>query len=125
MTTPSNPKPGEGQAIKPSDLMFFTESLNGKPGDLDAWLEVSDESKVRETIKAYAHARLLASNAEMREALEKIARWFGEFPATGQKWPDGSELSYAAAFGSNGERDFMREIARAALARHPEKEDAP
>jgi hypothetical protein len=56
------------------------------------------------------------------EALEKIERWFGEFPETGMFWPnaDGTEsdrpMSYGAAWGSNGERDFMRAVARDALA---------
>lgn len=53
----------------------------------------------------------------MEEALAKIERWFGEFPETGRVWPGGGgPMSYGAAFGSNGERDFMRAIARAALS---------
>jgi len=59
--------------------------------------------------------RLDRVNAELVEALEKIERWFGEFPSTGEFWKDGTEISYAAQYGSNGERDFMRSIARAAL----------
>lgn len=57
----------------------------------------------------------------LREALEKIARWHGEFPETGRFWDANDEdggarqMSYAACFGSNGERDFMRQIALAAL----------
>ena len=51
----------------------------------------------------------------LRAALERIARWFGEFPDTGRTWDDGSPMSYGAAFGSNGERDFMRQLARVAL----------
>lgn len=51
----------------------------------------------------------------LRAALERIARWHGEFPATGRTWPGGDPMSYAAAFGSNGERDFMRQVAREAL----------
>jgi hypothetical protein len=57
----------------------------------------------------------------LREALEKIERWFGEFPETGKFWPnvDGitsdRPMSYGSAFGSNGERDYMRAVARAAL----------
>lgn len=56
------------------------------------------------------------------EALEKVERWFGEFPETGRNWPndDGSDsdrpMSYGAVNGSNGERDFMRHVARQALA---------
>jgi hypothetical protein len=51
----------------------------------------------------------------MRVALERIARWMGEFPPTGQKWDDGTPMSYSACFGSNGERDYMRSVAREAL----------
>ena len=54
----------------------------------------------------------------MRLALERIERWFGEFPETGKYWDDKNkknQMSYAACFGSNGERDYMRQIARDAL----------
>lgn len=64
--------------------------------------------------------RLRAENAEQRAALERIERWFGEFPETGRTWDDGSPMSYAAVYGSNGERDFMREIARDAIAKSAE-----
>ena len=55
----------------------------------------------------------------MRRALERIAKWIGEFPDTEQKWPDGSPMSYGDAYGSNGERDYMRRLAREALAAKP------
>lgn len=59
---------------------------------------------------------------ELVTALERIERWFGEFPATGKYWLNdegaaGMEMSYAACYGSNGERDFMRELARVALSK--------
>lgn len=54
--------------------------------------------------------------AKAREALERIERWFGEFPKTGETWPDGTPMSYGAAFGSNGERDYMCGVARDALS---------
>lgn len=56
-----------------------------------------------------------SSVEELRAALERIERWFGEFPDSGSHWNDGTPMSYGAAFGSNGERDYMRAIARAAL----------
>ena len=52
-----------------------------------------------------------------KKALERIAKWFGEFPATG-KFIDKEKTvpaSYAYCWGSNGERDFMRKIASDAL----------
>lgn len=56
--------------------------------------------------------RLRQRVAEYDAALAKIEKWHGEFPPSDRHWPDGTEMSYGAAFGSNGERDFMREIAR-------------
>lgn len=76
-------------------------------------------------VNAQANAALIlaavktydASDSEAyRKALEIIEKWFGEFPDTESKWPDGSPMSYGALFGTNGERDFMREVARKALA---------
>jgi hypothetical protein len=46
-------------------------------------------------------------------ALKRIEKWFGEFP-----YPN-----YGVDWGSCGERDFMRQIAREALLE--EKEDKP
>jgi hypothetical protein len=58
---------------------------------------------------------LETENAALRGALTKIEKWFGQFPETGQIHSDGSPVSYSALYGSNGERDFMRQIARTAL----------
>lgn len=51
----------------------------------------------------------------LEDALRKIARWHGEFPPSGFKLEGGEEMSYGMAYGSNGERDYMRKIALAAL----------
>jgi len=53
----------------------------------------------------------------MQTALERIERWFGEFPETGEFWDEDQTrpMTYGACYGSNGERDFMRQIAREAL----------
>ena len=59
---------------------------------------------------------LLAEIKRKDEALAKIEKWFGEFPPTGQFWAGSrQEMSYSAAYGSNGERDYMRGVARQAL----------
>ncbi len=56
--------------------------------------------------------------AHLEAAIYRVAKWHGEFPATGQFWDDDPTrpMSYSTCYGSNGERDFMREIARQALA---------
>jgi len=68
-------------------------------------------------IAAEKHSTGLTAEVErLRAALERISRWHGEFPETGKHWPNGTPTSYQVEHGSNGERDFMRGIARAALA---------
>ncbi|KAF1019667.1 MAG: hypothetical protein GAK30_02983 [Paracidovorax wautersii] len=61
----------------------------------------------------------------LREALQQIADW--RLPETGQFWV--SDLSrpirYETLHGSNGARDYMRGVARAALAATPVREAAP
>jgi len=53
----------------------------------------------------------------LEKALITIEKWFGEFPETGEFYDEEKTkaLAYSAAFGSNGERDFMRQVARTAL----------
>jgi len=52
---------------------------------------------------------------ELRKSLQTIAHW--ELPATDKTWDDGLPMSYGACYGSNGERDYMRQIALDALAK--------
>lgn len=62
-----------------------------------------------------ASSELKEENERLREVLEKIAKW--EMPETGKYWDDDSErpMSYAACYGSNGERDYIISIATQAL----------
>lgn len=67
-------------------------------------------------------AELREQLAKMRRALTRIEKWHDEFPPTGVFWPniDGTNsdrpMSYGACYGSNGERDYMRSVARDALS---------
>jgi len=56
-------------------------------------------------------------NRTLIKALRRIEEWFNEFPMSG-KYFDGKELTYGSAFGSNGERDYMRTIAKNALVQY-------
>lgn len=64
-------------------------------------------------------AQQAATIGELAEALNVIAAW--KFPPTGRKWDDGSDMSYGAAYGSNGQRDYMLKIAEEALAKLPKE----
>lgn len=61
----------------------------------------------------WQQAQQLAERYE--KALKFILKW--EFPPTGQFWDIDKlqPMSYAACYGSNGERDFMRNVATEAL----------
>ena len=72
------------------------------------------------------HPELSDRERAAKEALERIERWFGEFPPSGKFYRDGDAVFYGTALGSNGERDYMRGIARAALAAYtPPPEPIP
>lgn len=48
------------------------------------------------------------------KALQNVVDW--KLPPSGQHFHDGTEMSYETAFGSNGSRDYFRQVAREALA---------
>ena len=62
-------------------------------------------------------AKMASEIMELRRALSVIERWHGEFPSTGKFWDDDEKrpMSYVFCYGSNGERDYMRDIARKTL----------
>jgi hypothetical protein len=103
------------------------------------------KSEITVTVDPADVARLLARVAELEQrdeaadarlaqyrsyierleaALRQIEGW-RDFPDSGHKWPDGRPIKYSTAFGSNGERDYMRSVARRALsgAAQPRGED--
>lgn len=53
--------------------------------------------------------------AVLRKALERISKWHGEFPETGNFYNNGKPTSYLYEHGSNGERNYMRSVSQAAL----------
>lgn len=63
-----------------------------------------------------ANARLIAAAPELLAALKTISAW--EFPMIESR---GEMVSYGTAYGSNGQRDYMLNIAREAIAKAEEK----
>ena len=70
---------------------------------------------VTETIAELKTAQTKILKAE--QALQKISNWHGEFPETRQFWDkeETRPMDYGSCYGSNGERDYMRKIAKEAL----------
>ena len=62
-----------------------------------------------------------AENVKLRDALTTVREW--EFPRTLRTWDDGTEMSYGAAFGSQGEQHYMQKIASDALATSQEDKE--
>lgn len=99
----------------------FLDLIRSVEADAKEWKEQHENLlamfRTSEDRAAKAERELSAARAEaerLREALEKVERW--QFPPTGKFWESGTPVSYGAAYGSNGERDYMRNVARAALA---------
>lgn len=101
---------GSGWVVRDADIGTDQEcfSCGGSGTDEDA-------SAILAAAKPAAAPDGMHSN-HLVNALQKIARWHDEFPATGKTWDDGTPMSYGAANGSNGERDYMRQVALDALA---------
>ncbi len=121
--TPSNPKPGEGHTPTPWTIYVNGASKEGLVYCVPIYsggayvatgrgmtMLVAIENADFIATAVNAHARLLASNAEMREALEPFAGIAVEY------WPMGKEYADISM-----KRSLIL-AARAALARHPEKE---
>lgn len=93
--------------------------------DLKALAERLDEmslggkARFNRGLLSEACASILWAAQEIKRkdrALATIVEW-GPFPETGLFHPDGTPQSYGWCYGSNGQRDYMRDIARAALAK--------
>jgi hypothetical protein len=71
----------------------------------------------REKEEAQANANLIAAAPDMYEALKKIANW--ELPPTGKFWDEEKTrpTSYETEYGSNGARDYIKSIAKNAIAK--------
>ncbi|MDE2105108.1 MAG: hypothetical protein KGL39_48160 [Patescibacteria group bacterium] len=102
-------------------LARLSSELEAVKAEQDQW---EKHATTGDEVLARTRAKLEAAEARNRKleaALARIERWFGEFPETGKFWPnaDGTPsdrpMQYSACYGSSGERDFMRAVARAAL----------
>lgn len=106
------------------------------PHDFEARADAATYAEAQ--FKAYLHGLVNVAPAQaapssdarsgvLAAALRRIERWFGEFPATGKFWDEEKTrpTSYAGEYGSNGERDYMRAIARTALASYETAGSAP
>ena len=74
--------------------------------DGTAWWPIDTATLVGKSLK---RVQLLES------ALYRIAKWHCEFPPSMRKDEYGNVMTFGEAFGSNGERDFMRNIAQDAI----------
>lgn len=66
------------EQLAASSILAFSEALNGKRGELDAWLEVNDEAEVRAHVMVYVEAelrRLSAVEARCVELEKDARRW--------------------------------------------------
>jgi hypothetical protein len=76
-----------------------------------------DPLQKKSTDRIIAHSVALVDRVKrLEDALHTIARWDREtFPRVPDRQNSGQTISYGLAYGSNGERDFMRNVALNAL----------
>lgn len=71
-------------SVRPSTLAAFTEALNGRRGDLDAWLERNNEAEVRAHVLALADQERERSAMKLEVTRAEVSLSAGELSA--QEW---------------------------------------
>lgn len=84
--------------------------LEHKPGPTDGTCALS----ANESLQPGSASALLAELAVLRDAVQYIEAW--KLPYTGDVWPSGNPISFEVSQGSRGVRDYIRSVARNALA---------
>lgn len=123
------------------DLLIENNDLYGKIGELQAENEALKQqvATLHEKNKRGAevhrklflahmslkqqHEQLKDKNQQLVDALEIIQNW--QLPSTGQFWDkeQTQPMSFEAAYGSNGARDFMRNVANEALSEYNQSKE--
>lgn len=70
--------------VEPSTLAAFSEALNGRCGDLDAWLASNDEAKVRAHVLALVEQERERSAMKLQVTRADVSLAAGELNA--QEW---------------------------------------
>jgi len=101
-------------------LVMQTTTIGNRIMTLSEYLEQCDASGDSGKVLEWCaeRAKQLENKVDvMTEALKRIEKWHGEFPVTGKFWDEEKTrpTSFASEYGSNGERDYMRSVASAAL----------
>lgn len=93
---------------------------NGEGYVNDDWVIVSEMHGPDADANAAFICKVVNNHEKLVSALREIVEW--KMPETGKFWVDGDgipterPMSYSACYGSNGERDYIRNLARTVLA---------
>jgi hypothetical protein len=100
--------------VRVEGAYIYHRTMNGTEGNNYSHYYVKVESLIARAPEMDKRIKELEEmNSELIQFAKKVADW--ELPKTGLKWDDGAPMSYGAAYGSNGERDFFRNIAEQLL----------
>lgn len=131
----STPSPGNFMVCRTCDFDGIAEAVRASLedwkktfGDHVGWSfqafskfhsTLFERDQLRDELEAAKEDRdqLSAHVKRLRATLQSIWNW--EMPETGDVWEDGTPMSYAAAYGSIGERRVIRNKAADALAATP------
>jgi hypothetical protein len=93
---------------RPGEEVVIQKHWSGKTGDSPQWtVALSTRSELSRASEA----------TDSQDLTEQLERSIQALKLVHPYLFDGTEMSYGLAFGSNGERDFMRSIVRTALTK--------
>lgn len=119
----NNTQPALKERIEKA-LEDFTKgraSMHVPPLDTDVDVVLAECSDRLSELEARC-AALAAENAGLKAACERVSMW-NDFPQAALR-STGEVVPYVVAYGSNGERDYMRNIAATAVLKHTTATDA-
>lgn len=96
-------------SVKRYDVMSYSLDVDGNSGP---FVKYEDYAALEARCAALA-----AENAGLKSACERVSMW-NDFPQATLR-STGEVVPYVVAYGSNGERDYMRNIATTALKETP------
>lgn len=100
------------------EIEAYLQSIADRLNELQAGIGFGIETGAEVAIQEQCF-KLEGQILDLKDALTKIANW--ELPETGKFWDkeETRPMSYEAAYGSNGVRDYIRSVARKVL--HPDQ----
>lgn len=107
-TMPYTPPKEDADGWSEWQLWQLMSTLGGHLGL--GFAKVMETTIQLEPLNANKTNELMLEINQLRSALTRIAKWHGEFPATGTQYDNGDPVSWGVTYDSNKKHDYIKKI---------------